>query len=159
MTPDTAGRRPRQGGTPDDDARGDGIETRIAGRRRDPRVCDRCGDPLPPRRRRFCSDLCRTRQQKAERTIEDADYTAGVKRLVRAAGLRAGADLVMFAMFADSVDFARAQLQKAADELIAQGYSYGDIGRVLGITRQGARQRFARQQEVVTGPAGTRAAG
>ena len=119
------------------------------------RTCCRCGRALPPRRRRFCSDPCRVRQQKAERTIEDADYTAGVKRLVRAQGKRAGTDLVMFALMAESVDFARAQLQKAADRLIDQGYSYGDIGRVLGITRQGARQRFGRQQGVVTGPAGT----
>jgi len=117
------------------------------------RVCDRCDTPLPPRRRRFCSDPCRVRQQKAERVIEDADYAAGVKRLVRAQSKRAGADLVMFAMFAESVDYARARLQEAADQLIAQGYSYGDIGRVLGITRQGARQRFGRQQEVVTGSA------
>lgn len=118
------------------------------------RECSWCRGPLPPRRRRFCSDPCRARQQKAERVIEDADYAAGVKRLVRAQGKRAGADLVMFAMFAESVDYARARLQDAADQLIAQGYSWGDIGRVLGITRQGARQRFARQQEVVTGTVG-----
>ena len=123
------------------------------------RVCDRCGKPLPAHRRRFCSDLCRVRQQKAERVIEDADYAAGVKRLVRAQSKRAGADLAMFAMFAESVDYARARLQDAADQLIAQGYSYGDIGRVLGITRQGARQRFGRQPEVVTEPAGTGRAG
>lgn len=123
------------------------------------RTCCRCGRALPPRRRRFCSDPCRVRQQKAERTIEDADYAAGVKRLVRAQSRRAGADLVMFAMFAESVDYARARLQDAADQLIAQGYSWGDIGRVLGITRQGARQRFARQQGVVTRPAETGDAG
>jgi hypothetical protein len=123
------------------------------------RVCDRCCKPLPPRRKRFCSDPCRVRQQKAERVIEDADYAAGVKRLVRAQSKRAGADLVMFAMFNDSVEYAKARLQDAADQLIAEGYSYGDIGRVLGITRQGARQRFARQQEVVTGSAGMGAAG
>lgn len=57
----------------------------------------------------------------------------------------------MFALFAESVDYARARLAEAADQLIAQGYSYGDIGRVLGITRQGARQRFGRQQAIVTG--------
>lgn len=124
--------------------------TSIAGLGYHPRVCDRCGKPLPARRRRFCSDPCRVRQQKAERVIEDTDYAAGVKRLVRAQSKRAGTDLEMFAMFAGSVDYARARLQDAADQLIAQGYSYGDIGRVLGITRQGARQRFGRQRDVVT---------
>ncbi|HEX6520942.1 MAG TPA: hypothetical protein VF070_13165 [Streptosporangiaceae bacterium] len=123
------------------------------------RVCDRCGKPLPARRRRFCSDLCRVRQQKAERVIEGADYAAGVRRLVRAQGRRAGTDLEMFAMFAESVDYGRARLQDAADQLIAQGYRYGDIGRVLSITRQGARQRFQRQREVAAGSAATEAVG
>ena len=99
--------------------------------------CSWCHGPLPPRRRRFCSDLCRHRGQKAERIIEDADYAAGVKRLVRASARRAGADLGMFALFAESVDFARARLQDAADQLIAQGYSYTDIARELGITPPG----------------------
>ncbi len=148
-----AGRR----GAPDDATDG----TTIKGNRRSVpvRACARCGGALPARRRRFCSDLCRVRHQKAERVIEDADYAAGVKRLVRAQSKRAGADLVMFAMFAESVDYARARLQDATDQLVAQGYSWGDIGRVLGITRQGARQRFGRQQEVVTGSAETGAAG
>jgi hypothetical protein len=109
-----------------------------------------CTGPLPPRRKRFCSDGCRRKGQKSERIIEDADYAAGVRRLVRAQGRRAGADLAMFAMFTESVDYARARLQEAADQLIAQGDTYGDIGRELGITRQGARQRFGRQQAVVT---------
>jgi hypothetical protein len=154
---ETAERPAARRGAPDD-ALGGGTTSKITGRGYRPRVCDRCRKPLPPRRRRFCSDPCRIRQQKAERVIEDADYAAGVKRLVRAQGKRAGADLVMFAMFAEAVDYARARLQDSADQLIAQGYSYGDIGRALGISRQGARQRFARQQEVVTETAGTGAA-
>ena len=108
------------------------------------RTCCQCGDPLPPRRRRFCTGECRRKGQKAERVIEDGDYAAGVTRLVRAAGKRAGADLAMFAMFADSIDYARGRLQEAADQLIARGYSHGDIGRELGITRQVAWKRFAR---------------
>lgn len=117
------------------------------------RTCEApgCARQLPGRRRRFRTDDHRRRGQKAERKIEDADYADGVRRLVRAQGRRAGADLAMFALFAESVDYARARLAEAADQLIAQGYSYGDIGRVLGITRQGARQRFGRQQAIVTG--------
>jgi len=64
----------------------------------------------------------------------------------------------MFALFAESVDFARARLQDAADQLIAQGYSYTDIARELGITRQAAWKRFGRQPKVGTGPAGSGAA-
>ncbi len=64
----------------------------------------------------------------------------------------------MFAMFADSVDYARTRLQEAADHLIAAGYSYGDLGRALGITRQSAWKRFGRQPKgdtELTGTGGT----
>jgi AcrR family transcriptional regulator len=65
----------------------------------------------------------------------------------------------MFALFAESVDYARARLAEAAAQLIAQGYSYGDIARELGITRQAAWKRFGRKPEVDTGPAESGAAG
>ena len=123
------------------------------------RECAWCHGPLPRGRRRFCSDDHRRRGQKAERIIEDDSYADGVRRLVRAQGRRAGADLGMFALFAESVDYARARLAEAAAQLIAQGYSYGDIARELGITRQAAWKRFGRKPEVDTGPTGSGAAG
>jgi hypothetical protein len=123
------------------------------------RECSWCHGPLPPRRRRFCTDECRRKGQKAERIIEDDSYADGVRRLVRAQGRRAGADLGMFALFAESVDYARARLAEAAGQLIAQGYSYGDIARELDITRQAAWKRFGRKPEVDAGPAGSEAAG
>ena len=123
------------------------------------RECAWCHGELPPRRRRFCTDECRRKGQKAERIIEDDSYADGVRRLVRAQGRRAGADLGMFALFAESVDYARARLAEAAAQLIAQGYSYGDIARELGITRQAAWKRFGRKPEVDAGPAGSGAAG
>jgi hypothetical protein len=147
VPPDTAERRPGRGGA----QYGGEARTRVTGSTGNTRACARCGRPLPARRRRFCSDPCRTRGQKAERVIEDADYAAGVKRLVRASARRAGADLVMFAMFADAVDYARARLADAADQLITRGYSYGDIARELGITRQAAWKRFGRKPEVDAG--------
>jgi hypothetical protein len=115
------------------------------------RSCSWCHGLLPPGRRRFCSDDHRRRGQKKERIIENDSYVDGVKRLVRAQGKRAGADVEMFALFAESVDYARARLQEAADQLIAHGYSYGDIGRELGITRQAAWKRFGRQPKVGAG--------
>lgn len=115
--------------------------------------------PAAARRRRFCTDECRRKGQKAERIIEDDSYADGVRRLVRAQGRRAGADLGMFALFAESVDYARARLAEAAAQLIAQGYSCGDIARELGITRQAAWKRFGRKPEVDTGLAGSGAAG
>lgn len=150
---------PRQDGPADQRGRGTPSRAHIG-----PRVvyasingrrCDHCAGPLPSRRRRFCTDECRRKGQKAERIIEDDSYAAGVRRLVRAQGKRAGTDLGMFALFAGSVDYARARLAEAAAQLIAQGYSYGDIARELGITRQAAWKRFGRKPEVDTGPAET----
>lgn len=123
------------------------------------RECAWCHGPLPKGRRRFCTDECCRKGQKAERKTDDADHAEYVKRLVGAQGKRAGADLPMFALFAEAIDFGRARLQDAADQLIAQGYTYADIGRELGITRQGARQRFGRQQAVVGEPPESGAAG
>ena len=123
------------------------------------RECAWCHGPLAPRRKRFCCDLCRIRGQKAERRYDDADYTSGVRRLVAAQGRRAGADLPMFVLFAESVDYARARLADAADQLIDQGYSYTDIGAALGITRQAAWKRFGRKPEVDAGTPESGAAG
>ena len=123
------------------------------------RECAWCHGPLPPRRRRFCTDECRRKGQKAERIIEDDNYAGGVRRLVRAQGRRAGADLGMFGLFAESVDYARARLADAAAQLVAQGYSYGDIARELGITRQAAWKRFGRKPEVDAGTPESGAAG
>jgi hypothetical protein len=157
MPPDTAERRPRaESGAHDDDH---DVSTRVTPDAASGRECAWCHGELPPRRRRFCTDECRRKGQKTERKTDDADHAEYVRRLVEAQGKRAGADLPMFALFAESVDYARARLQDAADQLIAQGYSYGDIGRALGITRQGARQRFGRQQAVVTGTPESRIAG
>jgi DNA invertase Pin-like site-specific DNA recombinase len=103
--------------------------------------------------------LCRIRGQRSERKTDDADHAEYVKRLVEAQGKRAGADLPMFALFAEAVDFARARLQDAADELIAQGRSYTDIARELGITRQAAWKRFGRKPKVGARTAGTGGAG
>jgi predicted nucleic acid-binding Zn ribbon protein len=36
--------------------------------------CAHCGGPLPDNRRRFCSDKCRHRRYRAERTIETAEF-------------------------------------------------------------------------------------
>src|SRR5689334_23126129 len=105
-------------------------------------ACSWCHGPLPAHRRRFCSDEHRRRGQKAERKYDPAEHDLHVRGLVRAQGRRAGADLAMFKLFAESVDYAHARLAEAADRLIDQGYSYTDIGTALGITRQAAWKRF-----------------
>ena len=115
--------------------------------------CARCAGPLPPRRRRFCSDLCRRRGQRAERVTENGSYAASVVRQIRSMGKRASVDLEALEWLAGAVDYARGALAMAVDGCRAQGYSDGQIGAALGITRQAVGQRFGRKRDVHAGAA------
>jgi DNA-directed RNA polymerase specialized sigma24 family protein len=118
-------------------------------------TCGHCGDPLPPRRRRFCSDPCRRRGQKAERVTENGSYAASVVRQIRRMGVRSSADLEALEWLAGAVDHARSALAMAVDGCRARGYSDGEIGAALGITRQAVGQRFGRKGGVYAGLAET----
>ncbi len=117
------------------------------------RVCEapRCTRPLPPGRRRFCTDECRRKGQKAERVIEDDSYAAGVVRLIRTMGVRASADVEALRWLAGAVEHARGALAMAVDGCRARGYSDAEIGAALGITRQAVWKRFPRQPKVDAG--------
>lgn len=120
------------------------------------RECAWCHGPLPPRRRRFCADECRRRGQKAERVIENDSYAAGIARLIRTMGVRASADVEALRWLAGAVEHARGALAMAVDGCRARGYSDGEIGAALGISRQAVWKRFPRQPKV---DAGTPASG
>ena len=122
------------------------------------RACAWCRGPLPPRRRRFCIDECRRRGQKAERVIEDDSYAAGVVRLIGKMGVRASADVESLRWLAGAVEHARGALAMAVDGCRARGYSDGEIGAALGITRQAVWKRFPRQPKVDAGTPGSGAA-
>jgi hypothetical protein len=113
--------------------------------------CTWCHGPLPPRRRRFCCDDHRRRGQKRERVIENDSYADGVVRLIRGMGKRAATDLVALEWLAGAVDYARDALAMAVDGCRGRGYSDGEIGAALGITRQAVGQRFGRKRDVHTG--------
>ena len=115
------------------------------------RECAWCHGPLPPRKRRFCADECRRRGQKAERVIEDDSYAAGVARLIRTMGVRASADVEALKWLAGAVEHARGALAVAVDGCRARGYSDGEIGAALGISRQAVWKRFPRQPKVDAG--------
>ena len=115
------------------------------------RTCARCGSPLPPRRRRFCCDACRIRQQKAERVIENSDYAAGLVRQIRKMGTRASNDLDALTWLSGAVDHARDALVMAVDGCRARGYSDAEIGAALGVSRQAVGQRFGRKRDVHAG--------
>jgi predicted nucleic acid-binding Zn ribbon protein len=122
-------------------------------------ACAWCHGELAPRRRRFCSDECRRKGQKAERIIEDTDYAAGVVRLIRKMGVRASADLEALKWLAGAAEHARGALAVAVDGCRARGYSDGEIGAALGITRQAVGQRFGRKRDVHAGTPESGAAG
>jgi hypothetical protein len=83
----------------------------------------------------------------AKRYRETPEFAAFVRRIVRAYGVRVAdkdiealADLVAVQREVDAaVRVAVTGLQGSGD------YSWGDIGRVLGITRQAAQQKYGRK--------------
>jgi hypothetical protein len=87
--------------------------------------------------------------------IENSDYAAGVVRQIRRMGDRASGDLDALAWLAMMAVQARQALALAVDGCRARGYSDGEIGQALGITRQAVGQRFGRKHDVHTGPAET----
>ena len=70
-------------------------------------------------------------------------FGAFVRRVIRAYGRRvADRDIEALAGLAQLRRDIDDQLQLAVDQLRAQGYSWSDIGNQLGISKQGASQRF-----------------
>lgn len=83
---------------------------------------------------------------KHERTTED--YFAGLRRLIRAAGRRAAQDengLAELARIRDELDRCIATAVAASR---ADGYSWEDIARVLGVRKQSAWERYGRGESV-----------
>lgn len=97
-------------------------------------------DTLTPRRRGG------TPRRRAKGTVETADYVAMTRRILRALGRRVGqvdlAELPALAGLAAELD---GVLGDAARRLHDDcGYSWAEIGRELGVSRQAAQQRFGR---------------
>jgi hypothetical protein len=147
--PDANDRRPRAESGDHDDH--DDVSTRVTPDAVKGPQCAWCHGPLPPRRRRFCTDECRRRGQKRERIIEDDSYAAGVVRLIRKMSIRASADLEALKWLAGAAEHARGALAVAVDGCRSRGYSDGEIGAALGITRQAVGQRFGRKRDVHAG--------
>jgi hypothetical protein len=110
-----------------------------------------CDQELPARRRRFCSDLCRQRGQRAERVIDTAEYGSGLCRQITRMGTRASGDLDALAWLAGAIGHARTALAVAVDGCRARGFSDAEIGAALGITRQAVGERFGRKGHLYTG--------
>ena len=83
--------------------------------------------------------------RRARRLVENDDYAAFTRRILRAYARRiADGDvdaLILMTSLADEIDTAIGQ---AVTGLRRSGYSWAEIGSRLGITRQAAHQRWAR---------------
>jgi hypothetical protein len=81
-------------------------------------------------------------------TTEADEFGAFVRRVLRAYSRRVAdrdvAGLTGLAQLAADVDAATAD---AVAQLVAGGYSWADIGTALGITRQGAFQRYGKARK------------
>jgi hypothetical protein len=111
-------------------------------------VCDQCGDPLPPRRRRFCSDLCRRRGQKAERITETGEFGRAAIRMIRAMATRVGAsDIAEFGAMWEVMTEAEHAVTKTVDDLRACGCSWAEIGAEIGWSKQRLSQWRQRRGE------------
>jgi predicted nucleic acid-binding Zn ribbon protein len=130
------------------------------------RRCHQCAGPLPPRRRRFCSDDCRRRGQRAERVTETGDFGAAAVRMIRTMASRVGAsDIAEFGAMWEVMTEAEHAVTEAIDDLRVSGFSWAEIGAEVGWSKQRLsqwRQRrgeFARQQSVYAGTPESGAAG
>lgn len=107
----------------------------------------------PARERRFTVNKPLTPNQP-RRVVENDDYAAFLRRVLRAYSRRVAAgDIEAIADMATLADEITAATKGAITRLRAtHGYSWADIARRLGITRQAAQQRWG------SGPIGDHAA-
>jgi hypothetical protein len=93
--------------------------------------------------------------KRRSRVVENDEYAAFLRRVIRAYSRRVAAGdieaITTMAALADELDHATRQ---AITGLRGWGYSWADIAMRLGITRQGAQQRWGDQT-----PGGTPAEG
>lgn len=88
---------------------------------------------------------------RRSREVEPPQLAAAARRMVKALGKRASVDLEALAELRALTDVVEAQLvdsiaaARRGDELAGDHrYSWADVGRVLGISRQAAQMRYGK---------------
>ena len=94
------------------------------------------------------------------RVVENDEYAAFLRRVIRAYSRRVAAgDIEAITTMAALADHLEDATRQAITGLNAFGYSWADIAMRLGITRQGAQQRWGDTPAPVTDTSSTRANG
>jgi hypothetical protein len=80
---------------------------------------------------------------RRRRTVENDEYAAFIRRVLRAYSRRVGdGDVEALALMLGLAEEIDAAIAEAVKGLRACGYSWAEIGSRLGITRQAAQQRW-----------------
>ena len=83
-------------------------------------------------------------RQRARRVRETPEVAAAAGRMIRAVGVRAGTDVDALVLLVEL----RAEVDRALVEGVAAarafGWSWNDVGRVTGMRRQSAQERWGR---------------
>lgn len=102
-------------------------------------------------RREWAADeAARARSAKTPRVRETPELASAARRLIRAVGNRCTQDvegLAELARLRDDVDSALVEaiaVLRSGATTSGVGFSWADVGRVLGVTRQAAQQRYSR---------------
>jgi hypothetical protein len=97
------------------------------------------GAPLP----RSNTVKARLTPKRSRRQVENDEYSAFVRRILRAYARRVGdGDVEALALMLGLAEEIDAAIAEAVKGLHAYGYSWAEIGSRLGITRQAAQQRW-----------------
>jgi hypothetical protein len=108
-------------------------------------------------------DRDRRRQRREDRRkyhhIEDDQHAEACERQTLALARRASANLDTLARLKEHYDDGPSVLALAVAGLRAEGYSDGEIGRALGVSRQAVWNRFGSTGRMYTGPAESGVAG
>jgi hypothetical protein len=94
------------------------------------------------------------------RVVENDEYVAFLRRVIRAYSRRVAAgDIEAITTMANLTNHLEDATRQAITGLRAFGYSWADIALRLGITRQGAQQRWGDTPAAVTDTSSTHANG
>jgi hypothetical protein len=89
-----------------------------------------------------------TPKRRHRPVVENQDYAAFSRRVIRAAARRiAAGDIEELTHLLSLERELQSAIHTAVNGLRAQGYSWADIALRIGITRQAAHQRWATTQE------------